>query len=170
MVDPITDTVVANSTEGAVSVGVEAAKAAAETVQTSAVKGAGEAAGGSGGYGPTPGGTPLWVGSGNQNLNEGPMPKGFVSDPAGGNASANSSPRADEVKQPKEQTFMRKVYEAAKDAAKFAQYAHKAERMTSQFGKDLMGSHAHANDPLNKVPGSVHSIEGHGHSWDKWTR
>ncbi len=161
MVDPVTDAVVVKSAEGAVSVGTEVAKSAAESAQTSVIKGIDE--GGGSGHGPSLGGTELGVGGGDANFNGGPMPQGFSPDPAGGTqrgVGANSLPSKEGGPQAQEKTYMEKLH----DAMKTARFVAGAYRSTSQMGKDLMGNDAHRYDPVSKVQ----SAESRFHQWDKW--
>ncbi len=162
MVDPVTDAIVVKSAEGAVSVGTEVAKSAAESAQTSVIKGIGEGGGSVLSSDPL-GGTQIGVGSGEANLNGGPMPEGFSPDPAGGTqrgVGGNSLPGKDGGTQTQEKTYMQKLHEAMKTA----RFVAGAYRSTSQVGKDLMGNDAHRYDPVSRVQ----SAESRVHQWDKW--
>lgn len=149
MVDPVTITAATKGFEGATSLGVEAAKGAAESLQTSAVNTAGA------------GGMHGGMGRGPANFSGGPMPGGFVSDPMGGTQRSVGSGGAEKTGAPQPQqskSLIEKAndfYKTHKDEIKtIKDKVHtvaQAERSVNHIGTDMMGSDAKRNNPETNV-------------------
>lgn len=161
MVEPVTITAAAKGFEGATSLGVEAAKGAAESLQASAIH-IGEGFGGAGVVKDSIGGTQMGMGSSTANFSSSPMPEGFVPDPLGGTQHSVANNAAEKTGAPQESKSlidkMGDYYKAHKsDINTIRDKLHtvaQVEKSVNHIGTDLMGTDANRYNPEtnNSVP------------------